>query len=123
MLGLVWLASFSACDAQEPDTSTPDSAVVTLHASADWYVAAEAPERPFDGVLRRRDGVVGPGSRSGLSFELVTNQATLSIYEPDEDSVLADFVDATVVVTGKLVDLTSEGFGRELWVGRIHRRP
>jgi hypothetical protein len=35
------------------------------------------------------------------------------------EDVLADFVDRPVAATGKLVDLSEEGFAEELWLASI----
>jgi len=42
----------------------------------------------------------------------------LAIYAPTTDA-LEPFVGRAVIIRGKEIDLTSEGYGRELWPGAI----
>jgi hypothetical protein len=63
--------------------------------------------------------VAGPGSRTALSFALVTPQATYPVYAAGVDKDLAPFTGRWLEVEGKLVDLSDEGFGKELWIGRV----
>ena len=123
LLPTAWLFGFTVCDAQQPDVSVQDTTVVVVHASADWYVAAEAPEQRWTGTLRERTAVAGPNTRSGLRYDLLTDEGELPVYDPREDSPLAPFLGLKVEITAKLVDLSAEGFGRELWVGSIRRAP
>ncbi len=123
LLPTPWLFGVTTCEARQPDVSVQDTTVVIVHASADWYVAVEAPEQRWTGRLRKRTVVVGPNTRSGLRYELLTDEGELPVYDPREDSPLAPFLGLEVEITAKLVDLSAEGFGRELWVGSIRRAP
>ncbi len=123
LLPAAWLLGFTVCDARQPDPAVQDTTVVIVHAAADWYIAAEAPEQRWTGTLRERAAVTGPNTRSGLRYELSTDQGVLPVYEPREASPLARFLGRKVEVTAKLVDLSAEGFDRELWVGSLRPAP
>jgi hypothetical protein len=88
-------------------------------AHEEWYRARPVPESTWRGTLRRRQVVEGPLGRTALRYSLVTDGGVIPVYDPDDR--LAPFVDSALVVRGKLVDLTAEGFGRELWPGSVVR--
>jgi hypothetical protein len=92
-----------------------------IYAEADWYRERPEPEREWRGVLRERHVSAGPAGRPALAFDLVSNEATLPTYAAGVEPKLAPFVDLPVVVRGKRVDLTSEGYGPELWIGALRR--
>jgi hypothetical protein len=71
-------------------------------------------------VLRRREPPGGPAGRAALAYALESeNGRSVDVYAANVEPVLAGFVDRTVVAAGKLVDLSGEGFGEELWLARI----
>jgi hypothetical protein len=86
-----------------------------------WYRSGAEPERTWQGTLRRRDVVTGPNTRTALRYALATDTLTIPVYGPQSTDRLEPFVDARVLVRGKLVDLSAEGFGTELWPGSIAR--
>jgi hypothetical protein len=98
-----------------------DAAPVVVHGHEGWY--RERPEREtrWRGTLRRRDPPQGPGVRTALTLSLRTSDEDLPVYAAGVGPTLAPFVGSRVVVTAKLIDLRSEGQGRELWVGTIQR--
>ena len=101
----------------QPDV--PDMAMTPIYAEEDWYRARPEPEERWLGVLRQRDVVVGPATRLGLDDELDTGPVRLPVYSAGPGTGLATFVGREVVINGKLVDLSNEGFARELWIGAL----
>lgn len=94
-------------------------AVVTkINADADWYRARREPEQTWQGVLRKQDVPPGPDTRAE-TYVLITRKTHLPIYAPNIDEQLKPFVGRRVAIRGKLIDLGSEGFGKELWIGSI----
>jgi hypothetical protein len=84
-----------------------------------WYRERPEPQGSWSGVLRRREVVTSPGGRDRLLFELEQPDGErLVIYGPPAEGVLELYVDGSVRLDGKLVDLTGEGLGRELWIAR-----
>jgi hypothetical protein len=73
-------------------------------------------------VLRRREPPGGPAGRAALAYALELEDRSLDVYAANVQDVLADFVDRPVAATGKLVDLSGEGFGEELWLATIRAR-
>jgi hypothetical protein len=62
--------------------------------------------------------VVSPGGRTRLLFELeIVPGKRLGIYAPAHEEILRKAIDKQAVLVGKLVDLSSEGHGVELWLG------
>jgi hypothetical protein len=51
----------------------------------------------------------------------VTVDNQFPVYAANVASRLAPFVGQKVFIYGKLVDLTNEGFGKELWIGSIQK--
>ena len=112
-LGVAWCVTPSTTAALYQEGS------VTIHADETWYRSRPETEREWMGVLQRRDPVEGPGARATLRFSLVTGGADLAVYAAGVVERLEPFVDRHVTVRGKLVDLSDEGFGPELWIGSI----
>ncbi len=54
-----------------------------------------------------------------MRYELVTDVESFPVYAPDHNRELEPFVGRQVVVPAKVVDLSNEGFGTELWIGSI----
>ena len=71
----------------------------------------------------RRGVASGPGGRPALAFELRTSKGVIPIYEDGLKPRIAAQVGTSVEVRGKLVDLTREGFGMELWIGTARKLP
>jgi hypothetical protein len=71
-------------------------------------------------VLRRREPPGGPAGRAALAYALeVEGRRSIDVYAANVEPVLARFLDRTVVAAGKLVNLSGEGFGEELWLACI----
>jgi hypothetical protein len=90
-----------------------------IYAGIDWYRARPELEKQWQGVLRKRDAPVGPATRAALMYVLVTKDSQIRVYAANVEKQLAPFVGRQVLVYGKLVDLTDEGFGQELWIGSM----
>jgi hypothetical protein len=84
-----------------------------------WYLGDPTPESTWKGVLRAKCDPQGPASRPANAFVLFTDRGTLDVYAPLRQEDFASLLGAEIVVQGKLVDLTAEGFGSELWVGQM----
>jgi hypothetical protein len=70
-------------------------------------------------VLRRRDLPAGPAGRAALAYALEVEGAAVDIYAANVEAPLRSFIDRAIIATGKLVDLSGEGFGNELWLASI----
>jgi hypothetical protein len=100
-----------------------DAAVMSVFADTEWYRARPEPEQTWRGQLAERNVASGPGGRPALAFELKTSKGAIPIYEDGLKSRIASLVGSSVEVRGKLVDLTREGFGVELWIGSARKLP
>lgn len=105
------------------EAGSPGRQPVEIFAGADWYLARTEPEEEWRGVLHEREVERGPATRSALRYSLQTEDQDLAVYVPSEEAKLSPFLGREVVVTAKLVDLTDEGFGQELWIGSIRLDP
>lgn len=91
-----------------------------IFASAPWYRRRSEPEKNWRGVLRERDVPRGPAVRPALSFQLLVEDGPpLPVYAANVQHLLAPFTEQEVLIRGKLVDLSEEGFGPELWISTI----
>jgi hypothetical protein len=94
-----------------------------LYADTDWYSERPEQQQEWRGVLKRRDPGIGPDSRTALTYALVTNDRELDVYAARADAILAPLEGLRVVAKGKLVDLSAEGFGEELWLASVNQAP
>lgn len=90
-----------------------------IYAGEAWYQARPEPEESWEGVLRPRQLDRGPASRNALRYELISGQDEFAVYAANAESVLESFVGRKVLITGKLVDLSDEGYGQELWIASV----
>jgi len=90
-----------------------------VYGRSDWYSQRAEPERTWTGVLQRREPPVGPDVRTALTYTFVTTESEIDVYAAHADEILAPLVGLRVVARGKLVDLSNEGYGAELWVASI----
>ena len=107
------------CPRRDSPTNKQGTDVTQIFAEAEWYQARPEPEKQWRGVLRKRDAPLGPATRGALSFTLVTADKSLPVYAANVEQRLGPFVGRQVLVSGKLVDLSQEGFGEELWIASI----
>jgi hypothetical protein len=108
-----------AAAAGAPFTADAREQGMTVITAADWYRTRPEPEQEWRGVLRKRAVPVGPAGRSALRYELVTLEGVFAVYDPGESSSLSRLVGQDVLARGKLVELTAEGFGQELWIAEV----
>lgn len=92
---------------------------VVIHGHEEWYGERPESESNWRGSLQRRDTPAGPGVRTALTFSLRTPDEDVPVYAAGVEAKLAPFVGSCVLATAKLIDLSSEGHGRELWIGTI----
>jgi hypothetical protein len=115
--GILWLAGGSGTWGGSEQGGT----VTQIYAGADWYRARPEPEEARRGLLLERETPTGPATRTGLRYTLVAGEERVPVYAAQAMDQLAAFVGHKVVVDGKLVDLSAEGFGKELWIGSIRK--
>jgi hypothetical protein len=84
--------------------------------SESWYDDRAEPEQSVSGVLKAAATPSTPGGRDRLPYRLLVDGESVAVYGPALEDRLGDLVDQPVVLVGKLVDLSDEGFGPELWV-------
>lgn len=96
---------------------------VEIYAGKDWYQSREEYEQEWVGVLEERQTIEGPNSRAALRYALVMQDGELPVYAANVVDLLQPLVGRRVTVRGKVVDMSSEGFARELWVGTIKAEP
>jgi hypothetical protein len=84
-----------------------------------WYRDRREPERDWEGVLAEREVGTGPHTRTALGHVLRADDRSLLVYTPSLRARLKPFINRRVRVVAKLVDLSAEGFGEELWPGWI----
>lgn len=118
-LALLLSAGGAAPFGAQSRVAKPEPAVVKVNASAPWYLERTEKEQVLEGVLHKREGALGPGARGGLNFALESKGVILPVYSSGADEKLTLFVGHNVRARGKVVDLTKEGFGKELWIGTI----
>jgi hypothetical protein len=93
--------------------------VIEVYGRTEWYRSRPEPERVWSGMLEERSEVLGPGSRGGLAYTLITEQDQLNVYAANVREVLEPFRGRLVRIRGKLVNLRNEGEGQELWIASI----
>jgi hypothetical protein len=94
--------------------------VPEVFASRPWYRERPEPEEELEGLLLAAPpAALGPASRGTVGFILQTPGADHPVYSAGMDDVLRSLGGRRVRVRAKLVDLSSEGFGVELWVARV----
>jgi len=89
--------------------------MTVVYGNVDWYRSRPEPEETWTGTLAEREVSVGPESRGGLFFVLITDMGPLSVYAANVERQLASFLGRSVRVRGKLVDLGPPGQEKELW--------
>lgn len=90
-----------------------------IFALEDWYRARPELEQEWRGILRKRDAPISPAGRTALRYTFITGEQQLPVYVANSERQFASYADVPIRVRGKLIDLGSEGFGQELWVGSI----
>lgn len=70
-------------------------------------------------MLRRREPPAGPAGRAALAFALEVEGAAIDVYAAKAEAILRGFLGRAIIARGKLVDLSGEGLGKELWPASI----
>jgi len=91
----------------------------TIHAFEKWYQERPEQEVMLEGRIERHEQTLGPAARGGLDYRLLAGESQLAIYTANVAHQLAPFDGENVIIHGKTVDLSEEGGGIELWIGRI----
>jgi hypothetical protein len=89
--------------------------MTVFYGDFEWYRSRPEPEEIWTGTLEERQASVGPESRGGLSFVLITDVGRLNVYAAKVERQLASFLGRSVRVRGKLVELGRQGQEKELW--------
>jgi hypothetical protein len=100
----------------DPGVKVNVGETVVLSADQTWYRQRGEPEQTWTGFLESNKQVIGPGTRGGLSFAIVTGTERLLIYAEGIEGRLAAFLGLKVEVRGKQVPSI---VGTELWVAAV----
>jgi hypothetical protein len=120
LVGCLVFVAFFAGRSSVVSGQTVRAHMKEIFGGTDWYTARSEPEQEWLGVLQKRHVVAGPGSRTATSLELVvSDRQRLPVYAPNVGRQLETYLGHSVIVRGKLVDLSDEGYGKELWIGSI----
>ena len=95
-----------------------------VHKNEFWYKTEAGSEKIFEGILKRCQVPIGPNNRPASNkYALETEEdkttTLIPVYSPNVEEFLSRFVERKVSLYGKIVDLSKEGFGFELWIGSI----
>lgn len=102
----------------KPQANGAQNDPVVVFRDQSFYQERVEAEATFEGVLRKVDAQETP---SGRNLPFLLNDLSLYPGGEETETILNSFVDLRVEVSGKLVDLSAEGFGREIWAGTIRR--
>lgn len=83
--------------------------------SENWYDDRAEPEQSVSGVLSAAAAPSTPGGRDRLPYRILVDGESVAVYGPALEDRLVDLVGQPVVLVGKMIDLSDEGFGLELW--------
>ena len=96
------------------------SGMATVFADKDWYRARPEAEEVWSGVLERNEQVVGPATRTGLDFALVTSAERLLVYSANVENIFRPLVGRRVEARGKRITMPS---GIEIWLATVTPAP
>lgn len=96
-----------------------ESMLTAIYGATDWYLSRPEEEQRWRGRLEKQDAPASPSGRTSLTYVLITDDHRLPVYAARVEALLNRFAGQPVFVHGKLVDLTHEGLGQELWIGSI----
>lgn len=112
-------AASSSPEARSSATSGADADEVVVFAQRSWYRERPEAERRWTGRLEERPREGGPAARLGLGFEIDTVDGPLPVYAAGAEHLLRPLAGRRVLLVGKRVDLTNEGFGVEIWPASV----
>lgn len=121
LLGVTAFATVTCLPAIAISAPTEEATVTIIFRDAEWYRARPEKEQTWRGQLVERNVATGPAGRPSLSFELKTDTGVFPVYEDGAKSRIASLVGAPVELSGKLVDLSNEGLGTELWIATVRK--
>jgi hypothetical protein len=81
--------------------------------NADWYQSRPEPERIWTGRLDESRVGLGPETRGGLSYVLVSDLGQLNVHAANAEGLLAGFLGRSVRIRGKAGDVTQQGNRKE----------
>ncbi len=90
-----------------------------VFAEEKWYREAKAPERVFEGVLRKEQSPQATAGRWNPVRLVVDEQTTWEVYLGAETGMLDGYVGHRVRITGKPQDVLGH---KEIWPAGIARR-
>ena len=90
-----------------------------IHGSTAWYQERPEPEEQLEGVLIEVVPATGPEDRGTIGFVLATLGGRYPVYAASREEKLTRLAGWRLRVRGKRVDLSTEGFGEELWIGTV----
>jgi hypothetical protein len=96
-----------------------ESMLTAVYGAADWYLSRPEEEQRWHGRLEKQDAPTNPSGRTSLTYVFITDNHRLPVYAARVEALLNRFAGQPVFVHGKIVDLTHEGLGQELWIGAI----
>lgn len=119
----VFLVGSSSClkctRTEKPAEKAELMATTKIYAGTDWYDSRPEPEQTWHGVLQKREVAVGPATRAALAYILITEEGEFTVYAARAEDKLAPLVGRRVLAEGKLVNLSNEGYGQELWLASV----
>lgn len=90
-----------------------------IYSKSNWYRECPEPEMMWKGIIREEPTQAGPNTRTALGYTLISEDIQLPVYSANAEEQLAKLARRPVLVYGKLVNLSEEGFGQEVWIGSI----
>jgi hypothetical protein len=95
--------------------------MIDIYHRFNWYCEYDAAEKVWKSISTTIEKTkLGPNIRPSLKYTLVSEEGDqLDIYAANVERVLAQYIRKKVLILGKLVDLSNEGFGQELGIGSI----
>jgi len=91
-----------------------------VFADRDWYRARPERTERFDGTLEPRATVLGPATRGGLDYTLVSADGRWPVYAAGAEDVLGPHLGRPVTVEAKVVAVDGTD---ELWIASIRTSP
>lgn len=93
--------------------------VIDIYRGQPWYMEQPQSEQVIVGTLEAVPTIIGPGNRPSLAFVLRTAHDQIPVYASGVMDVIGSLVGPRLRLRGKIVDLTSEGGTRELWIATV----
>ena len=92
---------------------------MNIFAAKQFYLERPEPEQSWTGLIEEVAVQQGPNTRA-LPFQLRTGSTAYPLYTSGpEENLLRPWIGQQVVIHGKLIDQSTEGFGMEIWPGTL----